>query len=187
VEFEPDYRSGMERSRVVLGEAELVSGLFSNQWQLVQRGEVLAKVIRKPRHCHTNVTLKDGTRWTLRPDGWGVVRAVEDDVPFARATRESFWGNRWELSGLGFTYMLEHNGRIPRRWQLSVGREPAAWLRGSPVNYNRVRIDAPISIPMAAALLAWHVIARPWEAVAFAPDLLTREAAGRLTDPVPPV
>jgi hypothetical protein len=40
---------------------------------------------------------------------------------------------------------------------------------------------------MAAALLSWHVIARPWEAAAFAPELLTREVGGRLTDPVPPV
>ncbi len=173
-------------SRVVLGEAELTSGLFSNQWQLVQRGEVLAKAIRKPRNCYTTVTLKDGARWRLQPDGWGVVRAVEDEVPFARATRDSFWGNRWEVSGLGFTYLLQHEGRIPRRWQLAVGTEPAAWLRGSTVNYNRVRINAPISVPMVAALLSWHVIARPWEAVAFAPDLWTPEVRGQLTDPLPP-
>lgn len=173
--------------RVVLGESELRSGLFSNQWQLVQNGEVLAKAIRRPRNCYTRVTLSDGTHWTLQPDGWGVVRAIEDDVPFARATRDSFWGNRWEVSGLGFSYLLQHNSHIPRRWELAVGREPAAWLRGSTVNYNRVRINAPVSIPMSAALLSWHVIARPWEAVAFAPELLTREVGGRLTDPVPPV
>ncbi len=160
-------------TRVIVGEAELVSGLFSNEWQLIQHGEVLANAIRRPRHAYTRVTLKDGTRWTLQPDGWGVVRAVEDDVPFARATRDSFWGNRWEISGLGFTYSLVHDGRIPRRWALEVGREPAAWLRGSAINYNRVRFDAPISIPVSAGLLAWHVVARPWEAVAFAPDLLT--------------
>jgi hypothetical protein len=180
----------MERrgaSRVVVGEAELTSGLFSNEWQLLQRGEVLAKAVRRPRNNYTLVTLADGTRWTLQPDGWGVVRAVEDNVPFARATRDSFWGNRWEVAGLGFSYLLQHDGRIPRRWELAVGREPAAWLRGSVINYNRVRIDAPISIPTAAALLSWHVIARPWEAVAFAPELMTQELAGRLTDPVPPV
>ena len=171
-----------------MGEAELTSGLFSNEWQLVQGGEVLAKAIRRPRNGYTRVTRADGSRWMLQPDGWGIVRAVEDDVPFARATRESFWGNRWEISGVGFTNLLQHDGRVPRRWQLAVGQEPAAWLRGSPVNYNRVRIDAPISLPMSAALLSWHVIARPWEAVAFAPELLTREVpAGRLTDPVPPV
>ena len=175
----------MERARVVLGEAELTSGLFSNQWQLVQRGEVLAKAIRKPRHCYTNVTLVDGTRWTLQPDGWGVVRAVENDVPFARATRDSFWGNRWEISGLGFSYLLKHDGRLPRHWHLAVGTEPAAWLTGSPINYNRVRINAPISVPMAAALLSWHVVARPWEAVAFAPDLLT-EVARPIPEPIPP-
>ena len=186
----PDYRSGMERrgaSRVVVGEAERTSALFSNEWQLIQNGEVLAKAIRRPRNHYTRVTLADGIQWALVPDGWGIVRAVEDDVPFARATRDSYWGNRWEISGLGFAYLLQHDGRIPRRWELAVGREPAAWLRGSVVNYNRVRIDAPISIPMAAALLSWHVIARPWEAVAFAPELLTREVSGRLTDPVPPI
>lgn len=174
-------------SRIVVGEAELVSGLFSNEWQLIQNGEVLAKAIRRPRNGITRVTLKDGTRWSLQPDGWGIVRAVEDDQPFARATRDSFWGNRWEVSGLGFSYMLRHDGRTPRRWQLTVGQEPAAWLRGSAVNYNRVRIDAPISVPMAAALLSWHVIARPWEAVAFAPDVLTAEVATTRPDPVPPI
>ena len=68
----------------------------------------------------------------------------------------------------------------------SLIRWDSAWLRGSAINYNRVRINAPISIPMAAALLSWHVIARPWEAVAFAPDLLTREVAGTIPEPVPP-
>lgn len=170
-------------TRIVVGEAELTSALFSNEWQLIQRGEVLAKAIRRPRNWDTRVTLKDGTRWTLVPDGWGVVRAVEDGVPFARATRDSFWGNRWEISGLGFSYMLRHDGRMPRHWQLTVGQEPAAWLRGSAVNYNRVRIDAPISVPMAAALLSWHVVARPWEAIAFAPDLLTAEVGGARPDP----
>ncbi|MCP4224779.1 MAG: hypothetical protein GY773_15695, partial [Actinomycetia bacterium] len=95
----------MERrgaSRVLVGEAELTSALFSNEWQLIQHGEVLAKAIRRPRNHYTRVTLADGTHWTLVPDGWGIVRAVEDDVPFARATRDSYWGNRWEISGLGF-------------------------------------------------------------------------------------
>ena len=48
-------------------------------------------------------------------------------------------------------------------------------LPGSAVNYNRVRFNAPISIPISAGLLAWHVVARPWEAVAFAPELLTAD------------
>lgn len=180
-----DYRWHMRSTptRIVVGDAELTSGLFSNEWQLVQRGEVLAKAIRRPRNCYTRVTLSDGTRWTLQPDGWGVVRAVEDDVPFARAVRDSFWGNRWEVSGLGFGYQLRHDGRIPRRWQLAVGTEPAAWLRGSAINYNRVRIDAPISVPMAAVLLAWHVVARPWEAVAFAPELITPEVGPGRPEP----
>ena len=177
----------MHRTRVIIGEAQLRSGLFSNQWQLVQNEEVLANAIRRPRNCYTNVALADGTHWTLQPDGWGVVRVVEDGVPFARATRDSFWGNRWSLTGVGFSYGLEHDGHIPRRWALLVGSEPAAWLRGSAVNYNRVRINAPVSIPTSVGLLAWHVVARPWEAVAFAPELLTREAEpGGLAEPAPP-
>lgn len=177
----------MKGSRIVVGEAELVSGLFSNEWQLIQRGEVMAKAVRRPRNCITRVTLRDGARWELQPDGWGVVRAIEDGAPFARATRDSFWGNRWEISGLGFSYLLRHDGHVPRRWELTVGQEPAAWLRGSAVNYNRVRIDAPISVPTAAALLSWHVIARPWEAVAFAPDLITPEVTNTRPDLAPPV
>ena len=85
----------------MLGEAELTSGLFSNEWQLIQRGEVLAKAIRRPRNWDTRVTLRDGTRWTLQPDGWGVVRAVEDDVPFARASRDSFWDEMFVLDARG--------------------------------------------------------------------------------------
>ena len=56
--------------------------------------------------------------------------------------------------------------RRPRAWTISLGGSPIADFRGSLVSYNHVRGNSLIAVPMSAVLLAWHVIARPWEAAA---------------------
>ena len=62
----------------------------------------------------------------------------------------------------------------PRRWRIEVGGSPLAEIRGSLISYNTVTIDAPLAIPTAVAVLAWHVIARPWEAAAAPRGLVPR-------------
>jgi hypothetical protein len=54
----------------------------------------------------------------------------------------------------------------PRRWSIQVGGSKTADIKGSLVSYNRVDVRASIGLPLSALLLAWHVIARPWEAAA---------------------
>ena len=173
-------------TRVIVGQAEMTSDLFSNSWTLVSGGQVLAQAVRRPRHRITGVELADGTRWVLQPDGWGVVRCIEEDVPIAKIIRQSALNRRWEASGVGYSYTLASDGMVPRRWVLQIGDEPCAWLRGASLTYNKVHIEAPISIPLSAAVLSWHVVARPWEAAAFAPDAIRPEqTATRSATPAP--
>lgn len=160
------------------------SALFSNEWMLSQRGETLAAVKRLPRHHSSGVRLADGTRWILQPDGWGVVRAIEAGAPIAKAVRETMLPRRWELSGVGFSYVLTPEGPWPRHWAVRLGEEPVMHLRGASLTYNRVKISAQVGVPMAAVLLAWHVIARPWEAAAFAPRIVAGD--GRVEPSVSP-
>lgn len=151
---------------MVHGSVELVSPWFSNRWRVIADGRELATLQRFGRIHVSTVTLPDGTRWILEPHGQSVVRAIDGiDHEFARITRESWWGRHWAVTGPGFSYELTSHP-IPRRWTIEVGGAPVAGITGSLVSYNRVRLDTTLSVPLIAALLSWHVIARPWEAAA---------------------
>lgn len=102
----------------------------------------------------------------LDPHGTGVVRALDDDGnEFARVVRRSWFGRRWDLVSQHWNFELASHPR-PRAWAIEIGGAPAAEIRGSLVSYNAVDVNAMIGVPLAAVLLSWHVIARPWEAVA---------------------
>ena len=151
---------------MLTGEVQLRSPWLSNEWTLSQHGNVLAKIRRHGRLYVSDVQLADGTRWLIEPAGPGIVRAVEPPgVEFARIERRSWIGRRWDLSSQQFAYELISDPR-PRRWFVSVGGAPAAEIRGSLVSYNAVTVETSIGIPVVGILLAWHVIARPWEAAA---------------------
>ncbi len=126
---------------------------------------VVAAMTRHPRDHTSTVELSDGTRWRLVPAGWGLVRALEDGVEIARITRRSWLGRHWDLAAPTWHYHLVSDP-MPRRWYVAVGDQVVARIAGSLVSYNRVDIDAPLGIPLAATMLAWHAIARPWEAAA---------------------
>ncbi len=152
--------------RMVSGDLELTSPWFSNEWWLVQHGEDLAQIRRHGRLYVSDIRLADGTEWLLEPFGAGIVRAVErDGSEFARVVRRSWTGRRWDLTSQQFGYELVSDPR-PRRWYISIGGAPAAEISGSLVSYNAVDVTASIGVPLVAVLLAWHVIARPWEAAA---------------------
>lgn len=162
---------GSRLVRTVVGFAEAVSPMFSNEWRLIQGDRELAVMRRLPRNHISNVALADGTEWTLAPDGWGTVRAYERDRAFAEIVRRSWWGRRWQVSSIGFAGELISRPR-PRRWSFAIGGEPIADLAGSALSYNHIGINAQIALPLSAVLLAWHVIARPWEAAAYPRQLV---------------
>ncbi len=55
---------------------------------------------------------------------------------------------------------------LPRRWTLRVGNEPVGRFAGTPFSYNRLRVHTDVAVPVLPLALAWHVLARPWEAAA---------------------
>ncbi len=152
--------------RTLVGHAEMRSLAFSSEWRLIQGDDELAVVRRFARQHMSSVRLTDGTVWTIAPQGWGTVLAAEGGVPFARIVRRSWLGRRWEISTIGFaTDLLSRPA--PRRWRMAIGGESIAELAGSALSYNRLSIDALIGVPVAALVLAWQVLARPWEAAAY--------------------
>ncbi len=158
------------------GSARLLSPLASNRWRLVQDGTELATLHRFPRHRMSAALLPDGTEWRLEPQGWGTVVALEDGTEMARIVRRSWWGRRWEVESQAFSLSLVSEPR-PRRWAFHVGTEPIAHLAGSLFSYNRLRVEAPLAVPLVGVLLAWQVVVRPWELAAY--PLALRPVSGR--------
>jgi hypothetical protein len=154
------------KRQMLVGDFELTSPWFSNQWELLQNGNQLAQIERLGRVYVSMVTLPDGSRWALAPHGQGVVRVVDaNGDEFARVTRRSWIGRRWDLTSQIYSYELISNRR-PRAWTIAIGGAPVAEFHGSLVSYNHVHGSSLVAVPMSAVLLAWHVIARPWEAAA---------------------
>lgn len=164
-----------QRSRSILGHAELRSLPLSTEWKLLAGGQELAKLRRFPRRHLSSVQLLDGTVWTLAPDSWGVVVAREGAEEVARITRQSWWGRRWAIESVGFAVNLVSRPR-PRRWSFTVGDQPIAEIAGSLFSYNKVSIDAELNVPVSAVVLAWQVIARPWEQAAHPLALISSQA-----------
>ncbi len=151
---------------VLYGSGELVSPWMSNQWRMFQGTEEIARLRRLGRIHVSLATLRDGTRLLIEPYEHSVVRALDADrQEVARITRRSWLGRRWDLTATTFAYELVSHPR-PRRWQLKLGQTPVADITGSLVSYNRVKVESFLAIPVVAVVLAWHVIARPWEAAA---------------------
>jgi hypothetical protein len=148
------------------GAAELVSPWFSNRWELRRDREVIAELQRFGRIHVSTVTLPDGSRWVLEPAGIGTVRALDaPDHEIGRIVRRSWWGRRWDIEGGRYGCELVSHPR-PRRWRFEIGGSPIAEIAGSAFSYNRVEVQSLLALPLPALLLAWQVIARPWETAA---------------------
>lgn len=158
---------------MVYGHVQLRSPWFSNRWRLLRDdGTEVLRMQRLGRVYTTIVTQADDTEWVLDPHGAGVVRALDDDgKEFARVVRRSWIGRRWDLLSPAWNYELVSHPR-PRAWSIDIGGASAAEIRGSLVSYNKVDVNAMIGVPLAAVLLGWHVIARPWEAIAEPAELI---------------
>ena len=87
-----------------------------------------------------------------------------------------WWGRRWEISGSGFGCDLTSDP-FPRRWTFRLGGAPIGRLAGTMWSYNRLVVEADVSIPVHAVILAWHVLARPWEQAAAPSSLVPDRAA----------
>ena len=152
--------------RLITGSAELASPWLSNRWELRSGEEVVARLQRFGRIHISTATLPDGSRWVIEPADTSTVRLIDgSETEIGRITRQSWWGRSWQVTGSRFGLDLVSHP-APRRWRFEVGGSSIAELAGSLASYNRVRVDSPLALPLPALLLAWHVIARPWEAAA---------------------
>ena len=156
--------AGANPRLMVYGDIQLRSPWFSSEWTVAQDFQPLASIHRFGRIYVSSVRLPSGEEWLVEPHGPGVVRAVNDSGgEIARVIRRSWLGRRWDLVSQQFAYELISNPR-PRRWSIAVGGAPAAIIEGSLFSYNQVDVQALIGVPLVGVILAWHVIARPWEA-----------------------
>jgi len=171
------YRLG--RTPMAYGACRFDSALFSNRWQLTQGKEVLAELQRVPSRHVSLLHLPGRVLVELRPSGWGTVVAYQGDAEVARVMRRSWWGRRWDLTGPGFACTLTSDP-MPRRWSLRFGAERVAQLSGGLLSYNRLTVHTHVAVPVVSLALAWHVLARPWEAAAAPGALVPARAAYRV-------
>lgn len=151
---------------MVYGSAQLVSPLMSSRWQLLAGDDVVAELERSGRLHISRIRVPNGEEAVLTPHEQSVVVALDNaGNELARITRRSWLGRRWDIESKRWAYELVSQPR-PRRWHVAVGGTAVAQVEGSLVSYNRVNVDAPLGIPILVVALAWHVIARPWEAAA---------------------
>jgi hypothetical protein len=151
---------------MVYGTAEMVSPWMSNRWRIISGNEELAHLRRFGRLHISRIYLPGGEEAVITPGGHSVVHALDPDgTELAQIIRTSWLGRRWDVISQRWAYELRSDPR-PRRWQIMVGGTSVAQLSGSLISYNRVRVDAPLGIPLLVLALGWHVVARPWEAAA---------------------
>jgi hypothetical protein len=167
------------RTPVVVGTCRFRSRLFSNRWSLHRNDTVIAAMRRIPSRHISEVALDDGTLFQIEPCGWGLVIATAGDTELGRINRRSWWGRAWELTTPTFAADLTSDP-LPRRWSLRIGTEPVGRLSGTVWSYNRLDVHTDVAVPVAGLTLAWHVLARPWEAasapVALVPQRASLEA-----------
>jgi hypothetical protein len=159
----------------IVGSCRFDSRTFSNRWTLHRDGQVIAELRRDPTRHTSSGMFADGTSFVLVPNGWGTVEILVEGSPIGRIDRRSWWGRRWEIGGSGFGCDLTSDP-LPRRWTFRLGGEPIARLAGGLISYNRLDVVTHMTLPAHAVILAWHVLARPWEAAA-APRSLVPDRA----------
>ena len=162
---------------MVYGDTQMLSPFMSNRWRLVSNGEEVAQLRRFGRLHISRIYVPTGEEAVITPHEHSAVVALDTEgVELARITRTSWLGRHWEVTSKRWAYELVSDPR-PRRWQVKVGGTSVAQMSGSLVSYNRVRVDAPLGIPMLVLALGWHVVARPWEAAAAPSTLIAAPSA----------
>ncbi len=150
----------------VYGTAHLDSPFLSSRWRLTDGDSEVAQLRRLGRLHISKVLLPNGEEAVLTPHEQSVVLALDSEGgELARITRTSWFGRSWDITSKRWAYELKSDPR-PRRWQIMVGGTSVAQISGSLVSYNKVNVEAPLGVPILVVALAWHVVARPWEAAA---------------------
>lgn len=149
---------------MLLGRVSFESGFLSSDWRLRSSRGTIGSFRRLPS-MHLSRGWLDKIPVEIKPQGWGTVVFFEDGREMGRIIRRSWAGRRWDLVGEGFGCELVSEP-LPRRWTLRIGGHPIAQIAGTAFSYNRLRIQADISVPVWALGLVWHVVVRPWEAAA---------------------
>lgn len=166
---------------MVYGDAELRSPFMSNHWRLLNGGQEVATLQRIGRLHISRVYTPDGDEAVLTPFEHSTVVALDPQGrELARIVRTSWFGRSWEIDSQRWVYELKSDPR-PRRWHVNVAGTSVARMSGSMLSYNRVRIEAPLGLPILVVALAWHSIARPWEAAAAPSTLIATEPTPGLT------
>jgi hypothetical protein len=165
----------LPRVPTAVGDCRFESTPLSNRWHLLQGHKVLAELQRVPSRHVSLMRYTGSPEIVLRPAGWGTVVAIWGNHEIGRVVRRSWWGRHWHLSAQGFACDLTSDPR-PRHWSLRFGTEPVGHLGGGLLSYNHVKVHTDIAVPLVCLALAWHVLARPWEAAA-APGTLVPERA----------
>jgi hypothetical protein len=156
-------------TRYVTGPIQARSPLFSRVWTFTGPSGPIGQATRSVIGRSSAIALPDGTRWSIKPAGWGHLVLTENGEEVGEATREGVSGRNWRVSGQSFSYDLGVDSMIRRRWQLGPVGSPIATLHGGMMSFNTMRIETGLPIPFEAIVLAWHPIVRAWEAASAAP------------------
>jgi hypothetical protein len=160
---------------MVYGSTELRSPFMSSRWRLMNGSEEVATLRRIGRLHISRIYTADGEEAVLTPHEHSTVIAVDTEGrELGRITRTSWLGRSWEIESKRWAYELKSDPR-PRRWHITVGGTSVAQMSGSLVSYNKVGIDAQLGVPILVIALAWHSVARPWEAAAAPATLIAAE------------
>jgi hypothetical protein len=152
---------------------------MSSHWRLIHNDEEVATLRRIGRLHISRIYLPDGDEAVLTPHEHSVVVALDKGgTELGRITRTSWFGRRWEIVSQRWAYELVSDPR-PRRWHFTLGGTSVGRISGSLVSYNKVNIDAPLGIPILVVALAWHSIARPWEAAAAPATLIATDPSAQ--------
>ena len=149
-----------------IGTVTIASPWFSRIWQFRTGAGTIAQARRNVAQRTSTIELPDGREWLVIPDGWGRFKLTEDRTILGSAERQDLLGRHWQLQGERFSYQLESESMIRRRWTLGPIGSPFAELRGGWISFNRMVLSSGLPIPTEAVVLAWQAIVRPWEAAA---------------------
>lgn len=158
----------MNDRHLITGTAQFLSPMFSRRWTLFENDEPLLTSTRSVFTRTSRIHSESGPDWVIEPGGWGVLVLRRNGDELARAERQDTLGRHWLLSSPHFSYELNAESMLRRRWNIGQARTPTTHLRGGALNFNRLDVETDLPVPLPAVLLSWHLIVRAWEASAAA-------------------
>ena len=149
-----------------IGTITIASPWFSRIWRFRDTSGTIAQATRSVARRMSRIELPDGRVWMVIPDGWGRFTLMEGTQVLGRAERQDILGRHWQVQGDRFSYQLESESMVRRRWTLGPIGSPFAEVRGGRLSFNKMVVESGLPIPTEAVVLAWQAVVRPWEAAA---------------------